>query len=57
MFHGPIDIFSEVCSRLQNIPVFLPFAYFQERVGGFVLFEFKKPTNSSKALYLGVGIF
>ena len=40
MFHGPI--FSEVCSRLQNITVFFLFAYFQERVGGLVLSKLKK---------------
>ena len=38
--HGPI--FSEVCSRLQNITVFFLFAYFQERVGGLVLSKLKK---------------
>ena len=43
MFHGLAPIFSEICSRLQNIPVFFLLAYFQEIVGGYVLFKFKLP--------------
>ena len=55
MFHGPIVIvFSEVSSRLQNIPVFFLFAYFQERVGGLVLFEFKKKLPIHQKLFISV---